>query len=49
MTPDAAFVPTNKVGWNRFPAYPDDTTAEARYQQMHRYMDQDVANTYGRR
>jgi hypothetical protein len=36
-------------GWNRFPAYPDKNTAEARYQQMHRYMDQDVANTYGRK
>ena len=36
-------------GWNRLPAYPDDDTAEARYKQMHAYMDQDVANTYGRK
>ncbi len=49
LEPRAAYGPVGQVGWNRFPAYPDDTTAEARYAQMHRYMDEDVANTYGRK
>ena len=49
LDPRAAFAPVAQTGWNRFPAYPDDDTAEARYKQMHTYMDQDVANTYGRK
>jgi len=29
-------------GWYNFPSYPDSATAEARYGQMHGYMEQDV-------
>ena len=29
-------------GWHNFPSYPTPEDAEARYQQMHEYMDQDV-------
>jgi hypothetical protein len=49
LDPQVAKDLVGQTGWNRFPAYPDENTAEARYQAMHRYMDADVANTYRRK
>lgn len=33
-----------KAGWNTFPAYPSPDVADARYEQMHRFLEQDTAN-----
>lgn len=44
VTPDQAMQFANQQGWHNFPAYPTPQAAEARYQQMHTYFDQDVQN-----
>lgn len=30
------------TGWDKFPSYPDPDTADARYDEMHQYMEQDT-------
>jgi hypothetical protein len=42
LPPDQAIRNAAQQGWHNFPSYPDPATAEARYGQMHGYMDQDV-------
>jgi hypothetical protein len=44
VEPQQAIANAERQGWHTFPAYPDSATAEARYQQMHEFMDQDVGN-----
>jgi hypothetical protein len=44
LHPDEAIRNADQQGWETFPSYPDQATADARYQQMHGYMDQDVGN-----
>lgn len=41
---DQAVHAAEQQGWHNFPAYPTPEAADARYQQMHGYMDQDVGN-----
>ncbi|PDT71740.1 hypothetical protein CO683_00850 [Bradyrhizobium ottawaense] len=38
----AAIDKVNKIGWDKFPAYKSEAEAEARYQQMHAYMEKDT-------
>ncbi len=42
VPPEQAVRHAQQQGWYNFPSYPDVATAEARYGQMHGYMDQDV-------
>ena len=42
VTPQEAIQRAEREGWQYFPSYPDAKTAEARYQQMHGYMEQDL-------
>ena len=44
LPPDQAIRNAQQQGWHNFPSYPDPAIAEARYGQMHGYMDQDVKN-----
>lgn len=49
LDPQGALAQVGRTGWSHFPAYPDEAAAEARYAQMHRFMDADVASAYGRK
>lgn len=40
---DAAIQMAGKIGWNKFPSYATAAEAEARYQQMHTFMEKDTA------
>ena len=42
LTPERAVKAAEQQGWHQFPSYSTPEDAEARYQQMHEYMDQDV-------
>jgi hypothetical protein len=42
ISPDAAITRANQTGLGQFPSYPNADSAEARYQQMHGYMDKDT-------
>ena len=44
VEPEKAMKYAEQQGWHTFPSYPDEKTAEARYQQMHQYFNQDVMN-----
>lgn len=44
LPPEEAIRNAEQQGWHTFPSYPDPQTAEARYGQMHGFMDQDVGN-----
>lgn len=39
---DTALSNVGKVGWDKFPSYPDPETADNRYSQMHDYMEKDT-------
>ena len=43
LPPDQAIRNAVQQGWHNFPSYPTPDAAESRYQQMHTFMDQDVA------
>jgi len=38
----AAIAKVEKIGWEKFPSYKSEAEAEARYQQMHSFMDKDT-------
>lgn len=42
LPPKEALAKAKAYGIEKFPSYPDEATAEARYQQMHAYMDKDT-------
>jgi hypothetical protein len=42
LPPDQAMAQARQAGLSNFPAYANPDQAEARYQQMHGFMDQDV-------
>jgi hypothetical protein len=42
LHPDDAIKRAQAIGWEQFPSYGSVQDAEARYQQMHQYFDQDV-------
>lgn len=42
LQPDEAIKRAEQYGLNYFPSYQDQKTAEARYQQMHGYMERDT-------
>lgn len=42
VSPDRAVANAAQQGWYNFPSYPTPEAAEARYGQMHGFMDQDV-------
>jgi hypothetical protein len=42
LSPPEAAQQAEKVGWDKWPAYATPDAADARYDQMHGYMDQDV-------
>ena len=42
VSQERAIANAAQQGWYNFPAYPDVSTAESRYQAMHQYMGQDV-------
>lgn len=44
LQPNQAIQNAAQQGWHTFPAYPTQEAAEARYEQMHSFMDQDVGN-----
>lgn len=39
---DQAITHVEKEGWDKFPAYANEQEAEARYQEMHKYMERDT-------
>ena len=43
LPPDQALQMAKQYGLDKFPAYGSDKEAEARYQQMHKFMEQDTA------
>ena len=46
LTFDDAVARAEKVGLDNFPSYASEQEAEVRYQQMHNYMDRDMAAYY---
>jgi hypothetical protein len=42
LQPEQAIQAAAQQGWHNFPSYPTPEAADARYDQMHQYMDQDV-------
>src|SRR5689334_7219474 len=42
LPPDQALTHARSVGLDAFPSYPDEATANKRYDQMHSYMEKDV-------
>jgi hypothetical protein len=44
LHPDQAIQAAAQQGWHHFPSYPTPEAADARYDQMHSFMDQDVGN-----
>ena len=44
LSEDAAFEKAKSVGLNKFPSYGSEKEAEARYSDMHKYMEGDVQN-----
>lgn len=47
ISPDAAIARAMQGGLGQFPSYPNADTAEARYQQMHDFMDRDTGAYMG--
>lgn len=43
LEPDAAQKQAAKIGWDKWPAYPTPEAADARYENMHRYLERDTA------
>lgn len=41
-----ALANVGKMGWDNFPAYDTPDAADARYSQMHKFIDQDTSNYY---
>lgn len=46
-TEDEAEEHAAQVGWDKWPSYPTRDAAEARYQQMHPYLERDIAGSSG--
>ena len=44
LSPDEALDRVEETGWDKFPAYKTPEEADARYQQMHNYMDKDAVD-----
>lgn len=44
VSPEEAARRAAKIGWDKFPAYKTPDEADARYSQMHDYMDRDTAD-----
>jgi len=44
LSPEEAYAKANEYGLHFFPSYPDQKTAEERYQKMHGYMERDTQN-----
>ena len=49
LTPKDALARAKAQGIDTFPSYPDEDTAEARYQQMHQYMEKDTGDYMAQR
>jgi hypothetical protein len=45
ISPDAAAERARKEGMDKFPSYPDEATAEARYKLLHDFLEKDVPPT----
>ena len=44
LAPDEALQKVDETGWDKFPAYKTPEEADARYRQMHDYMDRDTTD-----
>ncbi len=44
LTPDEAIARARQVGLDKFPSYNSEGDAESRYNQMHKFMDQEVGD-----
>lgn len=47
LEPDAAMEHASKIGLDKFPSYPTVEEADARYQQIHQFMEQEQPTMMG--
>ena len=49
VSPDEAIARARQVGLDKFPSYSSEGDAEARYQQMHKFIEQDTVDSLKKR